>query len=267
MRIHDGAYGTLLERHLRGGETADDLCLRDPTVVVDAHRAYLEAGATAIQTNAFLAHLRDPGRRRRDLQLAALDCARDASATVGTGALVVATVGPAGDQPRDFWGDIELVLDAGAEAVLCETVTTRAVADAFIAAWNEVAHGVQVEPMLGCSVAPSAGDPAMRWVLELASDAPAHVRLGLNCCEGTVGLRPLLEGLVEQRETAWLVPSAGVPSRTAEGTTEWPLADPAPWVESLLELVDGLPVEAVGGCCGTTPRSIARLAAEMRSLD
>lgn len=260
MRIHDGAYGTLLARELRGDETVDDLCLRAPSIVVDAHRAYLDAGADALQTNAFLAHLRSSERRRAELQRAALACAREAAAAADRPVLVLATIGPAGAEPRDFWRDLELVLEAEAPGVLCETVTSRAIADAFLAAWDDVARGVRgVEVMLGCSVAPSRGREAARWVQELAADAPAEVSLGLNCCEGPLGLRPVLDQLCELRESAWAMPSAGLPTEEPGAPPRWPLERAQDWADAVTELVDGLPVTAVGGCCGTTPDAIAAL--------
>ncbi|MCW2926633.1 MAG: metH [Thermoleophilia bacterium] len=263
MRIHDGAYGTLLERHLRGDETADDLCLREPAVVIAAHVAYLDAGATSLQTNAFLAWMRSSERRRAQLQLAALACAREAAATVSSGEiLVAATIGPGSDEPRDYWRDLELLLDDGARGIQVETITDRSIADAFLAAWAEVAAGVRdVDVRLGCSVAPSVGAAAQRWVLELAADAPEEVHVGLNCCEGPTGLRPLLSELCELRERAWVMPSAGVPFDRAPGqSTTWPLARPQDWRDATMELVADLPVSLVGGCCGTTPETIAALA-------
>lgn len=257
MRIHDGAYGTLLRRQLHGDETVDDLCIRAPRLVTDAHRAYLDAGAAAIQTNAFLAHLRTSTGRRRQLQLAALDCAREAvAASARDDVLVLATLGPAGTEPRDFWHDLELVLDAEVRAVQCETVTDRLTADAFLAAWGDVAAGVRdVEVLLGCSVSPSHGADAARWVLELASDAPEEVQLGLNCCEGPLGLRPLLTELVERRRSAWVMPSAGLPG----DDEHWPFERPTHWWEAVAELVNGLAVTRIGGCCGTTPSHVAAI--------
>lgn len=265
MRIHDGAYGTLLSHHLHGDETVDDLCVRCPQVVIDAHRAYIEAGAGAIQTNAFLAHLRTTERRRRDLQHAALACAREATALAGVPEipLVLATVGPAGDEPRAFWRDLELLLDSEVEGVLCETITERAIADAVLTAWADVARGVDgVLLMVGCSVSPSRGPDAWQWVRELAVDADASVQLGLNCCEGpTEGLRPALAALCDERGSAWTMPSAGVPTVETGSTPTWPFADPAAWADALTTLAAELPVDAVGGCCGTTPRSIEALQA------
>jgi len=259
MRIHDGAYGTLLERHLHGDETVDDLCLRAPSLVVDAHRAYVEAGAEAIQTNAFLAHLRGSDRRRRELRHGALACAREAAGSGGV--LVFATIGPAGGEPRAFWEAIEQALDEGVDGVLCETVTDAATARAFAAAWTEVAAGVQgVEVLLGCSVSPSAGRDRSSWLLDLASDLSEDLQLGVNCCEGPIGLRGVLEELAERRGAVWTMPSAGLPTIEAGGPPSWPLEEPARWAEAVLELVDDLPVHALGGCCGTRPASIAALA-------
>lgn len=255
VRIHDGAYGTLLAPALHGDETVDDLCLRAPATVVAAHRAYLDAGACSIQTNAFLAHLRSSSRRRRQLQLAALACAREAAAGGGDDVLVIGTLGPAGATPADFWNDVELLLEAEVAAVLCETVTDRRIATAFLDAWSDVARGVDdVRVMLGCSVSPSSGGDAARWVLDMAGEAPDEVELGLSCCEGPSGLRPLLEELVELRESTWVMPSAGVP---VDG--RWPYGQPADWARAVEDLVDGLPLAGVGGCCGTTPDSIAAL--------
>ncbi|MCW2924954.1 MAG: 5-methyltetrahydrofolate S-homocysteine methyltransferase [Thermoleophilia bacterium] len=262
MQVLDGAYGTLLQGHLHGDETVDDLCLRAPTLVVDAHRAYLEAGATWLGTNAFLAHLRGSRRRRDDLQRAALACAREAvSITDVADVQVAATIGPAGPEPRDFWADLELLLDAGMGAVQCETLTDRRGADALLAAWGDVARGVEdVELRLGCSVSPSRGADAWQWVVELAADAPIEVRLGLNCCEGPEGLRDVLASLCERRGEAWAMPSAGLPAPDAHGRPVWPLADPHRWADAVARLVADLPVHAAGGCCGTTPESIAALA-------
>jgi methionine synthase I (cobalamin-dependent) len=260
MRIHDGAYGTLLERHLSGDETADDLCLRAPNLVVDAHRAYLDAGASGLQTNAFLAYLRTSERRRAQLQLAALDCAREAAGD-RTDVLVAATIGPAGDSPRDYWRDLELLLDAGARAVQSETHVARASADAFLAAWAEVARGVaDVDVRLGLSISPAAGADACRWALELAQDAPEAVALGLNCCDGPAGLRGVLTELSDLRPgTSWAMPSAGLPTNAPGEPTSWPLG-PADWAAATAELAESLDLGSLGGCCGTTPASIAALA-------
>jgi methionine synthase I (cobalamin-dependent) len=260
MRIHDGAYGTLLARHLHGDETVDDLCVRAPRLVIDAHRAYLESGATAIQTNSFLVHLRGSDRRRSVLRAAALECAREAAAVAQTPAEVFVTIGPADDRPRSYWEPVEQALDAGVRSIVCETVTSRPIADAFLDAWREVASGVvDSTVLLGCSVDPTDAARA-GWVVDLAGDAPDDVQLGLNCCSGPSGIGGLLAQIVEQRGTSWAMPSAGIPARTdAPHDLDYPFADPTRWSSTLLDEITGLDLVGIGGCCGTTPASILAL--------
>ncbi|MCB0879760.1 MAG: homocysteine S-methyltransferase family protein [Thermoleophilia bacterium] len=268
MRIHDGAYGTLLHDYLRGDETVDDLCIRAPALVVDAHRAYLDSGAQVIQTNAFLSHVRGSSRRRMQLRAAAHECVLEAIAAVATGEsdddqpAAAWTIGPAGDEPRAFWETIEQALEREAGIVLCETVTSRGIADALIAAWADVARGIRdVELLLGCSTDPT--DRARSgWIVELASEAPQDVLLGLNCCEGPLGMRGLLEELAQVRGRTWAMPSAGLPTGDPP---RWPLADPDAWAEATLAAIDELPVVGVGGCCGTGPDAVAALAASVRT--
>lgn len=260
MLIHDGAYGTLLARHLLGGETVDDLAIRAPGLVIDAHRAYLDAGAQALQTNSFLVHARGSQRRRRLLIDAAVSCAREAIEQSPRPVELLGTVGPVGSVPRDWWPIFEQLLEAQVDAVLCETIAEAATAAACVAAWRDVAAGVHdVSLLLGCTVSPSRGVDAWRWVLDIADVAPDEIHVGLNCCEGPNGLRPVLEQLCDVRGTAWTMPSAGRPDTTASGEPVWPLGDGDGWAQAAAALVAELPVSRVGGCCGSGPDSIAAL--------
>lgn len=252
MRIHDGAMGTLLLDQLAGDETVDDLSARAPELVRGVHAAYVAAGCDVLQTNTFLVWMRDSPRRRRLLMDAALDCARHAVEDAPGPVAIAATMGPAGDEPRAYWSDLEAWLERDVRLVRAETITSRVGADAVLAAWDDVARGMDaVELMLGCSVAPSAGIDAQRWVLDLAGEAPAQVRIGLNCCEGPDGLRPLLEELVEVRgeDAVWADPSAGLAPHLA----------PRAWADATARLVESLPLRGVGGCCGTSPDALAYL--------
>ena len=252
MRILDGAYGTLLDHHVAGDETADDLCVRAPRLVVDAHRAYLEAGATGLRTNAATAWRRGSTRRRTGLQLAALDCAREAIALhAGSQEVELAgTIGPAGIEARDYWRDIEVLLDAEVAVVQVEHLARVGELSAALAAWGEVARGVQgASLLLGVTLVPARGEAEARALLDAACDAPEEVRVGLRCCDGPAGLRSHLERLQERRDRAtWVAPAIG---RHVD--------EPAGWAEALAELVDGLDVAAVGGCCGTTPSFVREL--------
>lgn len=264
--VGDGAYGTLLAPRLLGGEVVDELCVREPDAVIDAHRSYLEAGAGCIQSNSFLAW-RFRERRRRDIYAAALECARSAAAASagsrGEPVRVRATVGPAGREPRAFYRDIEQLLDAGVDELLCETVTEAPIAAAFLRAWYEVVAGARARATLSFSVSPSRGARSWQWIGKLA--VPAGVAVGLNCCEGPAGLRAPLELLADTPagERGMRVgPSAGLPVMRTGQPPMYPLS-PDEWADAVAALVDGLSVDVVDGCCGTTPGFITGLRAAL----
>jgi methionine synthase I (cobalamin-dependent) len=260
--LADGAYGTLLARHLRPGEVADQLCTRQPDRVVDAHRAYLEVGSRELHTVSFMAFTL-PAARRRQAYVDALECARAAVGSVGgvvgrSQVHVVATMGPAGLEPRALWADIELLLERDVTDIACLTVHRPDAARAFVRAFSEVADGTQSRATLGLTVAPSRGPDSWRWVRSL--EFPSNVTPALNCCEGPAGLRPVLEHLADQAPAVRLAPSAGLPEPGV--VPRWP-CEPEPWAQAVVELAAGLPMASVGGCCGTTPDHIEALAAAL----
>lgn len=101
-RIHilDGAMGTMIQRlkldeaAVRGERFAnhhkdlvrfsDLLCITRPDAISDIHYAYLESGADIVETNSFgaspigMAEMELPEELTRDLNYAAVDCARKA---------------------------------------------------------------------------------------------------------------------------------------------------------------------------------------------
>lgn len=252
MRIHDGAAGTLLAPHLRGGESADDLCLREPERVTRMHEAYLDAGAHAVQTNTFLAHARGK-RRHRELVRAGWHCAQEAIQRHGGTARGWVTVGPVGADEAGWWESLEVALELEPAGVVCETIPDLVTARACTDAWRTVATGITTPLLVLCTV---QGDD--RWPLEVERPHEAAC-VGLNCCAGPAGLRPLLEALCDRNDRAWVAPSAGLPVIDRSGVPHWPLG-PSAWAEQVAALVDGLPVAGVGGCCGTDPRHVGEIA-------
>ena len=86
------------------------------------------------------------------------------------------------------------------------------------------------------------------------------VTIGLNCSFGAAQLRPHLAALAAIADTLVMAyPNAGLPNELGEydEAAEETAAQVREWVTSGL-------VNAVGGCCGTTPRHIAAIAGAAR---
>jgi 5-methyltetrahydrofolate--homocysteine methyltransferase len=110
-------------------------------------------------------------------------------------------------------------------------------------------------------------DPTGRMLLgtdyrgALATLEALHVDvIGLNCSTGPDLMRDAVRYLCEHASTpVHCIPNAGLPINDG-GRTLYPMR-PEPFAETLREFVLDFGVNAVGGCCGTTPEHIHSLVA------
>ena len=138
--LADGAIGTML--YAAGAsldESFDALNLSRPELVLDTHRAYLDAGADLLETNSFGANrfkleafgLAD---RVREINKKAVRLAREAREITGRPALVAGSVGPTGRTLAPFGvvspeavraafrEQIEALLEGGVDLLVLETI-------------------------------------------------------------------------------------------------------------------------------------------------
>ena len=136
IEIFDGAMGTMLQAGgLKAGACPELMNVEAPDVVKKIHRAYIEAGATIIETNTFgasslkLAHY-GLENRVRELNSAAVKIAKDAAQAQ---AKVAGSMGPTGkfiaplgdldfdDAYKIFREQAQALAEAGADFLIIET--------------------------------------------------------------------------------------------------------------------------------------------------
>jgi len=272
------------------------LNLSRPEIVRDLHRDYLQAGADIIEPNTFNANpliQADWGTGVLALDMAwagaviaraAADAAMKADPAwprLVAGALGVTRRNPArkgADSPPGLIGmdddamaaacqaSTEALIDGGVDLILIETVTSianaRLAMEAVRAAMS--ATGGELPIVLSATVNAQArletGETLERLV-EQVGDAGLYA-LGLNCAlDGRALSRPL-EALARLSPCrVWLYPNAGYPDEA--GRYHEPPEETLRPLEALARA--GL-VDALGGCCGTTPPHIAALARTVRGL-
>src|SRR5215217_7709106 len=138
--LADGAIGTML--YAAGAsldESFDALNLSRPELVLDTHRAYLDAGADLLETNSFGANrfkLEAFGlaARVREINKKAVRLAREAREIAGRPALIAGSIGPTGRTLAPFGvvsseavraafhEQIEALLEGGVDLLVLETI-------------------------------------------------------------------------------------------------------------------------------------------------
>ncbi len=276
--VFDGAMGTELYEHGFGFERAfDGLNLTHPNVVRRVHRDYVNAGAHVLTTNSFGANALRLARSHFADQVAAINEAAVKLAREESEArpprnrpLVAASIGPLG-QPLAPIG--RLTREAAAEAYRAQmTAILRADPDFILLETFSDLEELKVAAAVLTELAPNAAFIASATFTEEAKTlfgnkpeeivrvmtAAGAAAVGANCSTGPQALDPVLERMLKvPGARVMLSPNAGMP-RLVDGRYVY-VASPDYFAEWAVRVAD-LGVRAIGGCCGTKPAHIQRMA-------
>ena len=267
--VLDGAMGTLFAALPRRSEAAcENANLDDPEQILSIHKAYLEAGSNAIQTNTFsLSAAVAQGRDEEARQLLTAGCRLAKEAVGDTDAAVFADIGPAPlgmriTPAQTFIRQMDWFLQEGLTCFLLETLTSdEGVAQAAAYLKEQcpetfllVSYAVRPEGFTRVGL-------SCKGLLERTAAIPQVDAVGLNCVSGPHHMLSLLKDVNLNGRHLSVMPNAGYPTvvgrRTVyQGTPEY-------FAERMARLRNA-GAAILGGCCGTTPAHIAALAAALK---
>lgn len=269
----------------------DVLSITRPDIIKDIHRQYLEAGADIIETNTFSAttiaqadyHLQD---HVYELNFQSAKIAREVADEVTAREphkprFVAGAMGPTNktaslspevnnpgfravtfDQLAEAFKDqARALIEGGADLLLLETIIDTLNAKAALFAIQDLFEelGREVPVMVSGTITDASGRTLSGQTTEAFLISISHVPLlsvGLNCALGASALRPYLQVLNEKAPFfVSAYPNAGLPNEF--GQYDQTPDEMASQVEEYLK--EGL-VNFLGGCCGTTPDHIRRIA-------
>lgn len=272
--LFDGGTGSLLqEAGLRPGELPETWNITHPGVVVRLHLDYLEAGCDIINTNTFGANRLKFNEGAEyglsEIVKAAMENAKLAVRKAGRGYIAL-DLGPTGKLLKPL-GDLdfedavaiykEVVLIGaaeGADLILIETMSDSYELKAAVLAAKENStlpvFATVIFDERGKLLTGGTPKSTIALLEGLRVDA-----LGINCGLGPEQMKDIAKEFVKYASVPVIVsPNAGLP-RSEGGKTVYDI-DAGEFAKTMAEIVE-LGVSAVGGCCGTTPEHIRRLAA------
>ena len=279
IEIFDGAMGTMLQAGgLKAGACPELMNVTSPDVVKKIHRAYVDAGATIVETNTFgasrikLAHY-DLADKVREFNTAAVKIAKSA---VASQAKVAGSIGPTGkfiaplgdlefdDAYEIFREQAQALAEAGADFLIVETCIDIQEMRAALLAAKDVCN-LPVICQLSYSEdgrTVTGTDPQSAAVILEAMGASI---IGVNCSLGPAQLVPVVKILSANcRVPVSVQPNAGMPY-LENGATKFPMDAKTfgSWGKALVEAG----ATYLGGCCGTTPDHIRELANAVKNLE
>ncbi len=273
----DGAMGTML--HTKGApidQSFDAINRRNPAIVADIHRAYIEAGADIIETNSFGANrfkLAEYGLHHEvvDINQAAVTIARRVIDSLFKPALLAGSVGPLGvrlaplgrittaEAEAAFAEQIGALTAGGVDLLILETMSDLKEMATAVAAARSISPDIPI-------IAQATFTRDDRTLLGQAPDVVASrlARLdvdviGVNCSGGPAQVLRLLAVMREAAPDMPLAaaPNAGWPEQTAGGRVMYP-ATPDYFGQYARAFAEAGAV-VIGGCCGTTDAHIAAM--------
>jgi len=282
--LFDGGMGSMLiAAGLGEGEAPDAWNITRPDVLMEVHRAYLEAGAEVIQTNTFGA---TPIKLASSSRGAPPDTAKvnEAGATLArtaikefgfTGRYLAGDIGPTGEffppmgrltEERAFESfriQAEALENGGVDLFLIETMYDIREAVAAIRAVREVSG----KPIV-CEL---TMERKKRGYFTIVGDSTAKAAqalpaagadaIGANCSIASADMIDLVAEMRALTKTPLLFqPNAGRPEMVS-GKAVY-RQTPEEFAADMMQMVEA-GANAIGGCCGTTPEFIKSLRAKL----
>jgi 5-methyltetrahydrofolate--homocysteine methyltransferase len=264
----------LFARGVEPGRCNDWLNVEQPDIVLDVHRAYVEAGSEAIITNTFGANRYALGRhgladKAFDISKAGAHVARQAA---GASRYVLGDIGPTGDfleplgllkpdQVREaFVEQVKGLREGGVDGLIIETMTALDELEVAIDAARSAGGGLPVlasmsfdkggagfRTMMGVDVA-----TAVSKMIALGADA-----VGFNCGSATldeyVELSKAYVTASQGKVQIFAEPNAGKPE-LLDGQAVYRVT-PEEFAAACHRILNA-GIRILGGCCGSTPDHI-----------
>ncbi|HEX2869441.1 MAG TPA: methionine synthase [Ignavibacteriales bacterium] len=313
--VLDGAMGTMIQRHkleesdFRGERFKDHshdlkgnndlLCLTQPEIIKNIHRAYFEAGSDIVETNTFNSTSISQSDYKTEhlvyeLNYAAAKLAKEAAEEFtekdpSKPRFVAGSLGPTNkttslspdvndpgyratsfeELAGAYLEQIKALSDGGVDLLLIETVfdTLNCKAAIYAVEEHRKQSGREIPVMISGTIVDQSGRTLSGQTTEAFWTSVSHTKnllsVGLNCALGSKQMRPFIKELSQIAGCyISLYPNAGLPNEF--GGYDETGGDMARVLEDYAK--EGF-INIIGGCCGTTPEHIKAISEAVVKLN
>ncbi len=276
----------------------DLLSIVRPDVIENIHKAYLEAGADLIETNTFNANALsmedyDMQDLVYEMNLVSAKIAKKAAQeytakTPDKPRFAVGALGPTSktasispdvndpgfravtfdDLVNAYYEQTTGLIDGGVDAILIETIFDTLNAKAALFAVDKCFEdkGVKLPIMVSGTITDASGRTLSGQTAEAFWISVQHIDLfsvGFNCALGATAMRPYIAELSKiAHVNISAYPNAGLPNEFGEYDQT---ADEMG--NLVLDFAENGFVNILGGCCGSTPEHIGRMAELVKGIE
>ncbi|HJM96022.1 MAG TPA: homocysteine S-methyltransferase family protein, partial [Candidatus Marinimicrobia bacterium] len=308
--ILDGAMGTMVQTY-QLGETdfrgqrfkkhpndlkgnSEILCITQPDIVKEIHRAYFDSGADIVETNTFSAnaisqHDYCTEDLAYDINLEAAKIAKSvASEYSDKPRFAAGALGPTNrtsslspevndpgfrnitfdDLKNAYREQARGLLDGQVDLFLVETVFDTLNCKAALYALRELLEERETDIPIFVSgtITDASGRTLSGQTVEAFWYSIRHgglTAVGLNCALGAEQIRPWMDELATAVDTyTFVYPNAGLPNEFGEYDET-----PESMAGVMKEFAESGLINMVGGCCGTTPAHIKAIAEAVAGIE
>ena len=268
--VADGAMGSMLYEAVGPQRCFDELNVAHPEAVFCIHQAYIEAGASIIETNTFGANrpkLTPLGMGDQVAQInhRGVKIAREAREAASREVLIAGSIGPLGilrqvralpvEEIRLVFREQALALEErGVDLFILETFSDLEELLVAIDAIRSFSSLPIVAELTFSEEGTTFGGTHPREAAARLNEKNVQA-VGANCTLGPQLLLPILQEFASvQGLPLTAMPNAGFPKRVGDRVV-YPRSSPDYFALFAREAAD-LGVRLIGGCCGTTPEHI-----------
>ncbi len=274
VTLFDGAMGTMLyDRGVFINRCFEEINITSPNLVLDIYKEYVEAGAQVVTTNTYGANRvnlngYNLAHKTEDIIKAGVTLAKESAKDY------VYIAGSVGQAPvgTDYKKEVEtlteqaeILIDSGVDLILFESFTNIN----LLLEMCEIVKQIKDIPIQAQftlePVAPSEYKRLGKLYAQKLDRSKFTDVIGINCTMGPSEMLEILQGTINFVHKPFsVIPNSGHP-KVVDGRQMY-LSTPEYFAEYAKRFLDG-GASVVGGCCGTTPEHIKKMADAILTLD